>query len=167
MVTLVFQLALIPPYCKEFSYMLIQNNVQICKLLCLSILTFTLSNAYALDQTDAIHVQTVLKTQTTWDGKSLEYPKGQAEITGLIVEIAPGAETGWHLHEIPSFGMVLEGELEVQLKNGKTKHLKSGEALAEVVNTLHNGRNVGTRPVKLIVFYTGVAGQKLSEKVDY
>ena len=52
----------------------------------------------------------------------------------------------------------------MQLIDGKTKYLKSGEALAEVVNTLHNGRNVGSSPVKLIVFYAGVAGQKLSEK---
>lgn len=144
--------------------MLIQHNVQFCKLLCLIMLAFTLPYAYALDQTDVIQVHTILKTQSSWDGKTLEYPTGQAEITGMIVEIAPGAETGWHLHAVPSFGMVLEGELEVQLKDGKTKYLKSGEALAEVVNTLHNGRNVGSSPVKLIVFYAGVAGQKLSEK---
>lgn len=144
--------------------MLIQPNVQFCKLLCLIMLAFTLPYAYALDQTDVIQVHTILKTQSSWDGKTLEYPTGQAEITGMIVEIAPGAETGWHLHAVPSFGMVLEGELEVQLKDGKTKYLKSGEALAEVVNTLHNGRNVGSIPVKLIVFYAGVVGQKLSEK---
>ena len=144
--------------------MLIQHKVQFCKLLCLIMLAFTLPYAYALDQTDVIQVHTILKAQSSWDGKTLEYPTGQAEITGMIVEIAPGAETGWHLHAVPSFGMVLEGELEVQLKDGKTKYLKSGEALAEVVNTLHNGRNVGSIPVKLIVFYAGVAGQKLSEK---
>lgn len=140
------------------------NCAQLVRLISILLLTSTLPNAYALDQTDAIRVQTILKTHTSWDGKALEYPTGQAEITGMIVEIAPGAETGWHLHAVPSFGMVLEGELEVQLKDGKTKHLKSGEALAEVVNTLHNGRNVGATPVKLIVFYAGAVGQKLSEK---
>jgi quercetin dioxygenase-like cupin family protein len=60
--------------------------------------------------------------------------------------------------------MVLEGELEVQLKSGAVKRLKPGEALAEVINTLHNGRNVGTVPVKLVVFYAGAVGDKLSEK---
>jgi quercetin dioxygenase-like cupin family protein len=140
------------------------NCAQLVRLFSILLLTSTLPNAYALDQTDAIRVHTLLKTHNSWDGKALEYPKGQAEITGMIVEIAPGAETGWHLHAVPSFGMVLEGELEVQLKDGKTKHLKSGEALAEVVNTLHNGRNVGATPVKLIVFYAGAVGQKLSEK---
>jgi quercetin dioxygenase-like cupin family protein len=62
----------------------------------------------------------------------------------MVIEIAPGAETGWHSHSIPSFAFILEGELEVRLKNGSVNRLKAGEALAEVVNTLHNGRNVGS-----------------------
>lgn len=36
----------------------------------------------------------VLKTKTSWDGKDIEYPQGKAEVTGMIVEIAPGGETG-------------------------------------------------------------------------
>lgn len=120
--------------------------------------------AYSLDQSASVKVSTILKTQTSWDSKPIEYPSGKAEITGMVIEIAPGSETGWHLHPVPSFAMVLEGELEVQLKSGAVKHLQPGEALAEVINTLHNGRNVGSVPVKLVVFYAGSAGQKLSEK---
>ena len=57
---------------------------------------------------------------------------------------------------------MLEGELEIQLKNGVLKRLKAGEALVEVINTLHNGRNTGSIPVKLVVFYAGAVGQKLT-----
>jgi quercetin dioxygenase-like cupin family protein len=121
-------------------------------------------DARSLEQSAAVRASTVLKTDSSWDGQPLEYPDAKAEITGLVVEIAPGGETGWHLHPVPSFGMVLEGELEVQLKNGAVKRLKAGEALAEVVNTLHNGRNVGTVPVKLVVFYAGSPGQTLTVK---
>jgi len=85
-------------------------------------------------------------------------------VTGMVVEIAPGGETGWHLHPVPSFGIVLEGELELQLISGAVKRLKAGEAVAEVVNTLHNGRNVGQVPVKLVVFYIGSVGQKQTVK---
>jgi quercetin dioxygenase-like cupin family protein len=123
-----------------------------------------MSSAYPLEESASIKASTILKTETSWDGQPIEYPSGKAEITGMLVEIAPGGETGWHLHAAPSFGMILEGELEVQLKTGEVKHLKSGEALAEVVNTLHNGRNVGSIPVKLVVFYAGAVGQKLSTK---
>lgn len=124
----------------------------------------SISQAHALEESASIKASTILKTEASWDGKPIEYPSGKAEITGMMVEIAPGGETGWHLHPVPSFGIILEGELEVQLKTGEVKHLKSGEALAEVVNTLHNGRNVGSIPVKLIVFYAGAVGQKLSTK---
>lgn len=121
-----------------------------------------LPSAYALDQSAAVKASTVLKAQTSWDGKALVYPQGAAQVTGLLIEIAPGAETGWHLHTVPSFALVTEGELEVHLKDGSTKRLGPGEALAEVVNTLHNGHNVGKGPVKLVVFYTGAADSKLT-----
>ena len=130
----------------------------------LAVLVLFQSQASALEPSTSVKTSTILKTQSSWDGQSIQYPSGQAEITGMMIEIAPGGETGWHLHSAPSFGMVLEGELEVHLKNGAVKRLKSGEALAEVVNTLHNGRNIGTVPVKLVVFYAGSAGQKLTVK---
>lgn len=120
------------------------------------------SNAPALDASASISASTVPQAESSWDGKTIEYPAGKAEVTGMMIEIAPGGETGWHLHPVPSFAMVLEGELEVQLKNGAVKNLKAGEALAEVVDALHNGRNVGAAPVKLVVFYTGAVGQRLS-----
>ncbi|QNM95549.1 cupin domain-containing protein [Chitinimonas koreensis] len=118
--------------------------------------------AFALDSTPAVKATTILKASQSWDGKPLAYPAGQAEITGMIIEIAPGAETGWHLHPVPSFGMVLEGELEVRLKNGATNRLKAGDTLAEVVDTLHNGRNVGAGTVKLAIFYAGAVGGALT-----
>jgi len=120
--------------------------------------------ALALDPAPAVKVTTLLKTETSWDGQPIVYPQGKAEITALQLEIAPGAETGWHLHPVPSFGMILEGELEVRLKDGKVNRLKAGDALVEVVNTLHNGRNVGKGPLKLVVFYAGTVGQTLTVK---
>lgn len=122
------------------------------------------TGALALENSAAVKVSTVLKAESSWDGKPIVYPSGKAEVTGMVVEVAPGGETGWHSHPVPSFALVLEGELEVRLKSGAVKRLKSGEALAEVVNTLHNGRNVGLVPVKIVVFYVGAAGQKLSVK---
>jgi len=120
------------------------------------------SQAHAIEETSSVHATTILKTETSWDGKPLAYPPGQAEITGMLVEIAVGGETGWHQHPVPSFGLVLEGELEVQLKSGETKLLKAGDPIAEVVDTAHNGRNVGASPVRIVVFYAGAAGSKLS-----
>ncbi|MDG4551860.1 MAG: cupin domain-containing protein [Candidatus Contendobacter sp.] len=122
------------------------------------------SGAVALDPTTTVRTTPLLKTTTSWNGQPLAYPAGPAEITALQVEIAPGGETGWHQHPVPSFGFVLEGTLEVTLKDGQVKRLNPGEALAEVVNTTHNGRNVGAVPVKIMVFYAGTPGQPLTIK---
>jgi quercetin dioxygenase-like cupin family protein len=120
--------------------------------------------ALALEPSAMVTTATILKTTTSWDGKPLAYPSGQAEITGMVIEIMPGGETGWHLHPVPSFGMMLDGELEVRQKNGATKRLRKGDALAEVVNTLHNGRNVGGSPVRIVVFYAGATNLPLTVK---
>lgn len=121
-------------------------------------------SAPALDNNTAVKVTPLIKTTSSWDGRPIVYPDGQAEVTVLMVEIAPGGETGWHYHKVPSFGIVLEGTLEVTLKDGRVKRLKACEGLAEVVDTLHNGRNVGNDPVKIVVFYTGAAGLGLTVK---
>ncbi|MGD9969021.1 MAG: cupin domain-containing protein [Sulfuricurvum sp.] len=118
--------------------------------------------AFSIEPSNDVKVSTVLKTSSSWDGKPLVYPSGAAEVTGLLIEIAPGGHTIWHRHPVPSFALILEGELEVQLENGTLKRFKAGEALAEVVDTPHYGRNVGSGAVKLVVFYAGSAGQPLS-----
>lgn len=122
--------------------------------------------ASALDITPAVKVTPLVKTTSSWNGAPVIYPQGQAEITGMLIEIAAGAQTGWHGHPVPSFAVVLEGTLEVELRDGRKKRAGPGEALIEVVDTLHNGRNVGAQPVKLIVFYAGASGKTLTFKPD-
>jgi quercetin dioxygenase-like cupin family protein len=124
------------------------------------------STAIALESSTAVTVTPLLKSTTSWDGKPLAYPSGQAEVSALIVEIAPGGETGWHQHPVPSFGVVLEGTLEVRLEDGRVRRVERGQALAEVVGTLHNGRNVGNTPLKLLVFYAGSEGTPLTLKQE-
>lgn len=133
-------------------------------LIALALLLGFPPHATALDPSAAVKVTPLLKTTASWNGQPLTYPAGQAEVTGLLVEIAPGGETGWHEHPIPSFGLLLQGELEITLKDGQVKRLRVGEALAEVVDTLHSGRNVGQEPVKIMVFYAGAVGQPLTRK---
>lgn len=113
---------------------------------------------FAIETSAVVKVTPVLKTSQSWDGALLAYPQGQAEITGIRIEIAPGGETGWHLHSAPSFGVVLQGQLEIKLKDGKKNVVKAGDALAEVINTAHSGKNIGTEPVQLLIFYAGAVG---------
>ena len=105
----------------------------------------------------------LMRTQNSWDGKALQFKEGAGEVSAVYIEIAPGAQTGWHQHPVPNFAYLLEGELEVSLKDGRTNHVHAGEALAEVVNVLHNGRNPSaTQAAKLVVFYMGALGIPLT-----
>src|SRR5512135_855775 len=130
--------------------------------LVLYVLLFMSLDAAAAGSVDGVRVTPLAKETTCWDGKPIVYPEGQAEMTALLVEIAPGAQTGWHCHLVPNFAYILEGTLELTLDDGRMKLLKAGDALSEVVNRSHNGRNVGSSPAKLVVFYTGAIGTPLS-----
>lgn len=112
----------------------------------------------------AIEVTPRLKASTSWNGALLHYPDGQAEITGLEIALAPSAETGWHTHPAPSFGVVLEGEWTVMLADGRSRTFQKGETVVEVVDTPHNGRNTGRTTARVLVFYAGAAGQSLTQK---
>jgi quercetin dioxygenase-like cupin family protein len=101
----------------------------------------------------------ILKTTTTTGNYPAKYLNTQVpEITAMKVEIKPGAETGWHSHPVPLYAYVLEGDLTVEVKGGNAYHFTAGDAIVEVVNIPHNGKNLGTTPVKLIAFYTGETG---------
>jgi quercetin dioxygenase-like cupin family protein len=132
-------------------------------LCAVAVLSIALSS-HAIEPSATVKVTQVLKTTRTWNEAPIRYPDGQAEVTGLVIEIAPGGETGWHQHPVPSFGMLLEGSLEVTLADGKKKRIEAGEALAEVIDTSHNGRNVGNGPAKLVVFYAGAVDKPVTKR---
>ena len=112
-----------------------------------------------------IHVERVLKTQVDSAGHKIEYPKNAAaEITGVVVEIPVGGETGWHVHTIPCVAYILEGEVTVEWEDGSKRVLKAGEAFAEVVNLKHNGSNQGSIPAKLIMFAIGTTETPIAVK---
>jgi quercetin dioxygenase-like cupin family protein len=101
----------------------------------------------------------LVKTQVDGAGKPLVYPSGTAEVTGVLVELPPGAQTNWHKHPVPAFAYMLEGELRVDLETGASRTFKPGDVITEVVNMLHNGVVLSRTPVKLVMFAIGVAGQ--------
>lgn len=127
-------------------------------------LGLSLACSWSLEQSASVKVEKILETSTSWNGDTLKYAPGEAKLTALIVEIAPHAQTGWHLHPMISYAYVLQGELQVELKDGSIKKAKAGDSFAEVVQTWHNGTNLGEIPVKLLVLYAGNTEQALSHK---
>lgn len=127
--------------------------------LCLIGLFQIVSPACATDYNSGVTVRVLKKTSVTGNGQKITYPQtDKAEVTAMIVDLPPGAETGWHKHPVPVYAYVVSGNLSVDLEDGKQLSFGAGEAVIEVVNTLHNGRNRGSEPVRLVVFYLGAEG---------
>lgn len=67
-----------------------------------------------------------------------------------------------HEHPVINAGVLLKGELTVVTEGGKTLHLKAGDALIEVVDTWHYGKNEGAEPAEIIVFYAGTEDEPIT-----
>ena len=107
-----------------------------------------------------VTIKELVNSTKEWDGQSLpEYPDGQAEIKVLRIKIPSGVTLPWHYHPVINAAVILKGNLELYLEDGRTKVFGPGEALVEVVNTVHAGKSIGNDDVELIVFYAGSKGQ--------
>lgn len=105
----------------------------------------------------------LIRTSQSWDGADLpDYPEGQPEIVGVRYDIPAGAMLGWHHHPTLNFGVLMQGELTIIAKDGTTKTVKEGEAIVEMVGTVHHGENRSAKPVVLYMFYTSQKDVPLS-----
>lgn len=119
----------------------------------------------AAEYSQAVRATTLLRTTTDVAGTPLVYPTGgPAEVSGLIVELPVGAETGWHRHTVPCFAYILSGTIAVEQKDGPTRTFRAGDAFAELVGLLHNGRTIGAEPARLVFFAAGIQGQAFTTK---
>jgi len=103
------------------------------------------------------------RTTQSWDGKLLPaYPQGQPMITIMRISIPAGAQLKAHTHPVINAGFLISGQLAVVTTDGKELHLKAGDPIVEVVNTLHYGVNQGKVPAEIVVFYAGVVGKPIT-----
>jgi len=100
---------------------------------------------------------TILQTTVNSTGQPIAYPRdGTPEVTALLIEMAPGEETGWHQHPVPLMGYLLSGELTVYQITGEKRVVRAGGISLESVDMIHNGVNEGAVPCKMIVFVAGL-----------
>ena len=111
----------------------------------------------------AVVVKELAKASQSWDGAALpEYPKGQPQITILRIGIPAGTQLETHKHPVINAGVLISGQLKVVAKDGRTKNLKAGDSIVELVNSSHYGINEGNIPAEIIVFYAGSSGSPIT-----
>ena len=101
----------------------------------------------------------LLESGQTIIGEPIAYPSGTPKVTGAVVVLPPGKETGWHIHSVPLFAYVLQGEISVDYGDKGVKAYKAGDAFLEAMNQPHNGMNKGTVPVQILAVYMGAEGK--------
>ena len=105
----------------------------------------------------------LVRTSQSWDGVELpDYLQGKPEIVGIKYYIPAGQKLGMHYHPVMNFGILVEGELTIISKDGLEKVVHEGEAVVEMVGTVHHGENRGTKPVVLYMFYLSQKDMPLS-----
>lgn len=108
------------------------------------------------DDPNAQQVQSIelLRTSQSWDGVELpDYLEGRPELVAVKYVFPAGQKLGWHHHPVMNYGILVQGELTIIGQDGQEKVVHEGEAVVEMVNTIHHGENRGDKPVILYMFY--------------
>ena len=105
----------------------------------------------------------LIRTGKSWDGAALpDFLQGRPELVAVKYEFPAGKKLGWHHHPVMNYGILVQGELTVISQDGKEKTVHEGEAVVEMVNTIHHGENRGSEPAVLYMFYLSQEGLPLS-----
>ena len=81
-----------------------------------------------------------------------------------VAEIAPGAMAGKHRHPGIEIGYILEGSVTLEHEGEPAKQLKAGDAFKNEPG-VHNARNTGKTPVKILAIYLVEKGKPIAEPV--
>ena len=112
-------------------------------------------NAYTEKVTTTkVENKELIRTSQSWDGVELpDYLQGRPELVAVKYIFPAGQKLGWHHHPVMNYGILVQGELTIIGQDGMEKVVHEGEAVVEMVNTIHHGENRGTKPVILYMFY--------------
>ena len=147
---------------KIFYWML--AAILICGATAVSISLIACNEANAQENSTPKVVSTeLIRTSQSWDGVELpDYFQGRPELVAVKYEFPAGQKLGWHHHPVMNYGVLVQGELTIIGLDGKEKTVHEGEAVVEMVNTIHHGENRGTKPVILYMFYLSQEGLPLA-----
>jgi quercetin dioxygenase-like cupin family protein len=80
-------------------------------------------------------------------------------------EFQPGASSGRHTHPGEELGYVLEGTLELTIDGKAPQRLKAGDVIFMPAGAVHDAKNVGTGPLRVVSTYVLEVGKPLATPV--
>lgn len=116
-----------------------------------------------LAEAKPVETTELVRTSQSWDGAALpDYPQGRPELVAMKYVFPAGKKLGWHHHDVMNCGVLVQGELTIVAQDGTEKVVHEGEAVVEMVGTIHHGENRGTKPAILYMFYLSQKDTPLS-----
>lgn len=91
--------------------------------------------------------------------------KGPSQVVFRRITIRPGGGTGRHCHDGQLLAVVEQGELThyAPVYPGGVHVYRAGDTVVEGARYVHEGKNLGTQDVVLLVTYVIAAGQPLAQ----
>jgi quercetin dioxygenase-like cupin family protein len=80
----------------------------------------------------------------------------------VVAEFVPGGAAGKHTHPGEELGYVMEGTLELQVAGQPPRTLKAGETFFVPAGIVHDGKNVGSGPAKVLATYIVEKGKPVA-----
>ncbi len=92
-------------------------------------------------------------------------------LTGQVVEIAPGGQTGRQRHLVPSYIYVLEGVLTTNSEGGPVgvagaQYHAVGQSYMDALGVWHNHSNAGQVPVRYLLLLIGTPGGATTQQAS-
>jgi quercetin dioxygenase-like cupin family protein len=79
-----------------------------------------------------------------------------------LAEFVPGGAAGKHTHPGEELGYVVEGTLELLIEGQPPRTIKAGESCFVPAGGVHDGRNVGSGPAKVLATYIVEKGKPVA-----
>ena len=87
------------------------------------------------------------------------------EAVQVLAEFAPGAAAGKHTHPGEELGYVLEGTLLLEIQGKPPVTLKAGDSFFVPAGVVHDGKNTGKGPAKVLATYGVEKGKPIATPV--
>jgi quercetin dioxygenase-like cupin family protein len=80
----------------------------------------------------------------------------------VVAEFTPGGVAGKHTHPGEELGYVMEGTLQLEVQGQPPRTVKAGESFFVPAGTVHDGKNIGSGPAKVLATYIVEKGKPVA-----
>jgi quercetin dioxygenase-like cupin family protein len=80
----------------------------------------------------------------------------------VVADFVPGGSAGKHTHPGEELGYVMEGTLQLDVDGQPSRTLKAGDTFFIPAGVVHDGKNVGSGPAKVLATYIVEKGKPVA-----